>query len=221
MIKDSEVANVKPSTASRLLHQMEERVYDPKAISNVIAKAQNTWLSDRGIKTKAASAQVLIDYITVSTDTSCVFLLHDPETPLTGGAKKGLPKKSPMRVVNKDYKSQVVETEMIPQISAEQYATSRRKSLYLTESDCSLFYAAWITNKELRNKIMFPELLSVDTTGDTNIEDRMLMIVAWLDSTRRNFSSLRAFLPSECPWVFHFLFSYIFQNFLDKGPLGV
>jgi hypothetical protein len=129
MITDFEVSNVKPSTASRLLHQMEDRVYDPKAISNVIAT--KTWLSDRGINTRAASAQVLTDYITVSPDTSCVFLLNEPETPLTGGAKKGRPKKtSPMRVVTKDFNSQVVETEMIPQMSAEQYAISRRKALY-------------------------------------------------------------------------------------------
>jgi hypothetical protein len=94
MIKDFEVVNIKPSTASHLLHQMEDRVYDLKAIYNVIAKAQKTWLSDRGINTRAASAQVLIDYLTVSPDTSCVFLLHDPETPLTGGAKKGRPKKN-------------------------------------------------------------------------------------------------------------------------------
>jgi hypothetical protein len=66
MIKDFDVANVKPSTASRLLHQMEDHVYDPKAISNVIAKAHKTWLSDRSINTRAASAQVLIDYLTVS-----------------------------------------------------------------------------------------------------------------------------------------------------------
>jgi hypothetical protein len=39
MIKDFEVANVNPSTASHILHQMEDCVYDPKAISNVIAKA--------------------------------------------------------------------------------------------------------------------------------------------------------------------------------------
>jgi hypothetical protein len=45
------------------------------------------------MNTKASSAQFLIDYLTVSPDTSCVFLLHDPEMPLTGGAKKGLPKK--------------------------------------------------------------------------------------------------------------------------------
>jgi hypothetical protein len=78
MIKDFEVANVKPHTESRLLHQMEDRVHHPKAISNGIAKAQKTWISDRGINTRTASAQVLIDYITVSPDTSCVFLLHDP-----------------------------------------------------------------------------------------------------------------------------------------------
>jgi predicted DNA-binding WGR domain protein len=89
MMKYFEVSNVKSSTASRLLHQMEYRVYDPKAISNVIAKAQKTWLLYRGINTKAASAEVLICHLTVSPDTSCVFLLHNPDTPLTGVAKKG------------------------------------------------------------------------------------------------------------------------------------
>jgi hypothetical protein len=78
----------------------------------------------------------------------------------------------------------------------------------------------YITNKELRNTIMYPEFLAVDTTGDTNIEDRMLMIVAGLETMRRNFSSLWAFLPSECQWVFHFHSLMFSQNFLDKGPLG-
>jgi hypothetical protein len=132
MIKDFEVANVKTSTDSRLLHQIEDHVYNPNDISNIIAKAQQTWLSDRGINTKAASTQVLIDYLTVSPDTSCVFLLHNPETPLTGGAKKGRPQKtSPMRVATKDFNIQVVETEMIPQMLAEQYAIARRKALYI------------------------------------------------------------------------------------------
>jgi hypothetical protein len=39
---------------------------------------------------------------------------------LTDGAKKGMPKKSsPMRVVTKDFNSQVVETEMIPDMPAK------------------------------------------------------------------------------------------------------
>jgi hypothetical protein len=147
-------------------------------------------------------------------------MIHDPETPLTGGAKKGRPKKtSPTRVVTKDFNSQVVETEMIPQMLAEQYATPRRKALYLSEYDCVLLYAALSTNKELCNTITFPELLADDTTGDTNIEDHMLMIVAGLDNTRRNFPSLRAFLPSECQWVFHFLLSYVFPKLLGQGTI--
>jgi uncharacterized protein YlbG (UPF0298 family) len=44
MLKDFEVANVKPSTASRVLHQMDDCVYDQKAISNVIVKAQKNWI---------------------------------------------------------------------------------------------------------------------------------------------------------------------------------
>jgi hypothetical protein len=121
---------------------------------------------------KAASAQVLVDYLMVSHDCSCVFLLHDPDSALMGGAKKGRPKKSsPMRAVTKDFNSQVVETEMILDMSADQYAKARREALYLPESDCLLLYAAWITNKELQKTIMFPKLLTVETTGDTNIED--------------------------------------------------
>jgi hypothetical protein len=61
-----------------------------------------------------------------------------------------------MRVVTKDFNSQVVETEMIPQMSAEKYAIACRKVLYLPESECLLLYAAWITNKELRNTSMYP-----------------------------------------------------------------
>jgi hypothetical protein len=87
MLKDFEVANVKPSTSSCLSHQRGDHVYDPKAISKINSKAQKTWLSDRGINTKAASAQVLVDYLTVSLDSSCVFLLHDPYSPLTDGAR--------------------------------------------------------------------------------------------------------------------------------------
>jgi hypothetical protein len=138
-LNDFEVANVKPSTDSWMLHQMDDHFYDPKAISNSIAKAQKTWLSDRGINTKSASAQVLVDYLTVSPDSSCVFLIRDPDSPLTGGAKKVRPKKSsPMRAVMKAFNSQVIGTEMVPEIPAEQYALARRKTHYLPESDCLL-----------------------------------------------------------------------------------
>jgi hypothetical protein len=56
------------------------------------------------------SAQILVDYYTVSPDTSCVLLLHDPDLTLTGGAKTGRPNKSsPMRVMTNNFNIQVVE----------------------------------------------------------------------------------------------------------------
>jgi hypothetical protein len=110
MLKDFEVANVKPSTASSLLHHIDDRVYHPKAIFNIIAKAQKAWLSNRGINTKTASAQVLVDYLSVSLNNSCVFLLHEPDSTLTGSTKKVKPKKSsPMRGVVKDFNIQVIQ----------------------------------------------------------------------------------------------------------------
>jgi hypothetical protein len=47
-----------------------------------------------------------------------------------------------MRVVTKEFNSQVVEIEMMPQMSADQYAIARRKALYLPESDCIVLHAA-------------------------------------------------------------------------------
>jgi hypothetical protein len=67
--------------------------------------------------------------------------------------------------MTKYFNSQVVQTEMVPEMSAEQCAIARRKAIYLPESDCILLYAAWITKKDLRNTMLFPELLDVDTTG--------------------------------------------------------
>jgi hypothetical protein len=105
---------------------------------------------------------------------------------------------------------------MVPEMLEDQYKISGRMAIYLPELDCLLLHAAWITNKELRNTILYPEMLVVGITGGTNIEDHMLMIVAGLENIMRKFPSTRAFLPSECQWVFNFSFSYIFPK-----PLGI
>jgi hypothetical protein len=95
-------------------------------MSYPIVFPKKTWLSDRSIDTSSSSAQVLVDSLSVSQDTKCVFLLHDPYSPLTGGSKKGRPKKSlPMRVATKDFNSQVVETEMVPEMPVYQHAIAR------------------------------------------------------------------------------------------------
>jgi hypothetical protein len=67
---------------------------------------------------------------------------------LNGGPKKGrLKKSSPMRVATKYFNSEVVETEMVPDKSAEQCTIARRKVIYLPEYDLLLLYAACITKE--------------------------------------------------------------------------
>jgi hypothetical protein len=70
-----------------------------------------------------------------------------------------------MRVMTKDFNSQVVETEMVPEMSAGQYTIAQRKVIYFPEPDCIMLCVSWITNKELQITNLFPELLAVDTTG--------------------------------------------------------
>jgi hypothetical protein len=49
---------------------------------------------------------------------------------------------------------------------------------------------------------MFPEFMSIDTTYGTNIEKRPLLVFSGTDNNSKNFTALRALLPSECDWVF-------------------
>jgi hypothetical protein len=53
---------------------------------------------------------------------------------------------------------------------------------------------------------MFPEVLSSDTIYRTNREKRPLLVFAGTDHNRENFTAMCAFLPSECEWVFHYVF---------------
>jgi hypothetical protein len=48
----------------------------------------------------------------------------------------------------------------------------------------------------------------------------MLMIVAWLDNMRINCPSIRAFLPSECQWVFHLSLSYVFDKHIGVATIS-
>jgi hypothetical protein len=97
-----------------------------------------------------AFTQVLTDYLDVSLDTICLFLLHEPDSPLNRGTRIGRPKKSsPVMVVAKYFNIKVLEIEMVPDMSAEQYTIALGKVIKSPEYGCLLLYTAWITNKEL------------------------------------------------------------------------
>ena len=73
---------------------------------------------------------------------------------------------------------------------------------------------AWVRSDERRLFELYPEILMVDVTHGTNSEARPLFIAASLDANMKTFTPIRAFLPSECQWVFHWLWACAIPSLL-------
>jgi hypothetical protein len=78
-------------------------------------------------------------------------------------------------------------------------------AMALDDSEATLLCVDWVSDEDLRHITMFPEVLSIDTSYRTNREKRPLLVFAGTDHNRKNFTAIRAFLPSECEWVFRYV----------------
>ena len=66
---------------------------------------------------------------------------------------------------------------------------------------------AWSREDERQLFEKFPEILMMDVTFGTNSETRPLCMTAGLDGNMNVFTPVRAFMPSQCQWVFDWIFS--------------
>jgi hypothetical protein len=82
-----------------------------------------------------------------------------------------------------------------------------------------LLAAAWARNDERRLFEMFPEVLMFDVTAGTNSEGRPLGCTASPDGNMKVFTPVRVFMPSECYWVFHWIFRTAIPSLLGKDSL--
>lgn len=82
-----------------------------------------------------------------------------------------------------------------------------------------LIGVAWATQRERRMFDLFPEILQIDVTHQTNREGRPLAVTCSFDGNREVFTPVRAFLPSECKWVFNWLFAEAIPTLLGKEAL--
>jgi len=83
-----------------------------------------------------------------------------------------------------------------------------RQNMRLTDSQSLFLALAWITDMEHRLVHMFPEVLFMDVTSQTNNEKRGLFLAAGKDSNAQAFTACRIFLPSEQRWMFQWIFSH-------------
>ena len=78
---------------------------------------------------------------------------------------------------------------------------------------------AFTTPFESKQFTLFPYILHVDATADTNKETFSLVTIAGKDSYGKMFVILRAFLPSEKSWAYRWLFQTALPKLLDNSAL--
>ena len=102
------------------------------------------------------------------------------------------------------------------------YAGDRRVSVLCSQQLFTLQFG--INERRLKMRLFlplqkpishwFPEILMVDVTHGTNSETRPLCVSASIDANMKTFTPIRAFLPSECQWVFHWLWASAIPSLL-------
>ena len=74
----------------------------------------------------------------------------------------------------------------------------------------SLFIGlAWVIPMEQQLFHHFPEVICVDAFNQTNTDKHPLLTISGRDTHGEMFIILRAYLPNERSWVFHWVFSLV------------
>jgi hypothetical protein len=94
-----------------------------------------------------------------------------------------------------------------------------KSAMRVDGSDAMLLFVAWGGDEDLRYITMFPEVLSIGTTYGTNREKRHLLVFAGTDNNMKNFTVMRAFLPSECEWVFCYVLEVSILSLIDEATM--
>jgi hypothetical protein len=94
-----------------------------------------------------------------------------------------------------------------------------KSAMTLDDSEAMLLFVAWGSDEDLVHIAIFPEVLSIDTKYGTNRENRPLLVFAGTDHDLKNFTGLQAFLPSECEWVFHYIFEVVIPTLIGTSTV--
>jgi hypothetical protein len=78
ILKQFVMTNSSPSTCVRMLHRMDDRLYDVQTVANIFNKAKKSWLEEKGVDMSSTKAQKLVDYLMTNPDTNTVIVIHDP-----------------------------------------------------------------------------------------------------------------------------------------------
>jgi hypothetical protein len=198
--------------------------YSDKHMEHIFEQARGIVCDEDIIHPDKTTAINLLEVLDAMPNHSYLALIHDPKTELlcvkktrvcrkkpTKGTKKGAQHLTLLTKVN----GEIPSTKRVPctvNITDEDLVKSAMK---LDDSEAMFLFVAWGSDEDLRYITMFPEVFFIDTTYGTNREKRPLLVFDGTDNNRKNFTALCAFLPSECEWVFQYVFEIAIPSLID------
>jgi hypothetical protein len=93
VVKQFAMTNSSPSTCVRMLHRMDDRLYDVQTVANIFNKAKKSFLEEKGANMSSTKAHQLVDYLMTYPETNAGIVIHDPTSPRIGGRQKDRPDK--------------------------------------------------------------------------------------------------------------------------------
>jgi hypothetical protein len=212
----------------RLAHLMIGEKYSDKQMEHIIEQAKGVVCGDDNIihpdKTTASN---LLEVLDAMSNHSYLALVHDPKPELLRVKKTRVCNKKLLKETKKGAQHLTLLTKLkgrkpsVKHVPCTVNVTDEglvESAMKLDDSYAMLIFVDWGSDEDLRYITMFPEVLSIDTTYGTNREKRPLLVFPGTYHNRKNFTAMRAFLPSEYDWVFRYVFEVAIPTLIGKLP---
>jgi hypothetical protein len=228
LIQNCSRVSATPSTAMRLAHLMTGDKYSDKQMEHIFEQARGVVCGEDIIHPDKTMAINLLEVLDAMPNNSDLALIHGPKSELicfkktrvcSKKAHKETKKGTQHLILLTKLKGKKPSTKHVPctvNVTDEDLVKSAMK---LDDSDAMLLFVAWGSDEDLRYITIFPEVLSIDTTYETNREKIPLLVFAGTYNNRKNFTVLHAFLPSECEWVFRYVFEVAISSLIGEATV--
>ena len=158
-----------------------------------------------------SSTEIMVSYLEKSNHDFFV-LLHDPVVKAVRSEVNMASGKQVKPAKINFFKNEIEDVK--------DFVSKSRNAANCTEQQKLMMGFAWVLPCERRLFEMFPEVLTVDCTSDTNNESRPLLTMNGKDSNGKMFTVLRAFLPNEQAWVFRWIFNDVLPKMFGSTVIN-
>jgi hypothetical protein len=197
-------------------------------MEHIFEQARGVFCGEDIIHPDKTMASNLLEILDAMSNHSYLALVHDPKSELLRVKKTRVCSNKPHKKTKKGaqyltlltkFKGKKPSMNHVPctvTVTGEDLVKSAMK---LDGSVAMLLFIAWGSDEYLRYITMLPEFLSSDTTYGMNRVKRPLLVFSGTEKNRKNFTVMRAFLPSECERVFRYVFEVVIPSLISEATV--